>query len=174
MTKGASPLILSKLVTLGEKLRENGYLLCMIGISNNVMSEYELDDRVHSRIGSSEIFFEAYAKKDVLSILKDRAKKAFSKKIDPSVLEYCADLSSQEHGDARRAIDLLRVAAELAGIKNEKLEKPHVELASEQLQKDRIVKIVSSGSYHFRLVCAALARITFLSDQPWHSTSSIH
>ncbi len=163
-----------KLVVLGEKLREKELLFCIIGISNNVLSEYELDDRVKSRIGSSEIFFEPYSKSDVLAILKDRAKEAFTKKIDDNVLEYCSEISSAEHGDARRAIDLLRVSAELAGSKGEDLSRQHVDLASEELQKDRISQTLSSASYHLRLVCGGLARITYLTGEPWHSTSVLY
>lgn len=163
------------LVVMEERLREKGHLVCVVAISNNVMSDYELDDRVRSRIGSSEVFFGAYSKKDVLAIIKDRAQKAFSDKIDPAVIQYCAEYSSAEHGDARRAIDLLRVAAEIASLKGEKkISKSHVDLANEELQKDRVVKIISAASYHLRLGCAALIRITFLSGEVWHSTSTIY
>ena len=163
-----------KLVLLEENLRKKGILLCIIAISNNVLSEYELDDRVKSRIGSSEIFFEPYSKSDLLDILKDRAKSAFAKKIDGLVLDHCAELGSSEHGDARRAIDLLRVASEIAISKGGELSVSHVDMASEELQKDRAEKIISNSSYHFRLVCAGLARATFLSGQAMHSTSLIY
>lgn len=163
-----------KLIILGENLKKKGFLLCVIGISNNVLSEYDLDDRVKSRIGSSEIFFGPYSKSDVLEILKDRVQKAFSKKIDGKILEYCAELSSLEHGDARRAIDLLRIAAELASSGGEDMGKTHVDKASGELQKDRIYQTLSSASYHLRIGCLALARITFLSDQDWHATSILY
>lgn len=162
-----------KLVVLVERLREKGVQFCIIGVSNNVVSDYELDDRVRSRIGSSDVFFGSYKEKDVLEILEDRAKDAFSK-IDPPVLEYCANLSSLEHGDARRAIDLLRVGAEIAGRQNEVLSKKHIDLASSQLQKDRLSQILSSASYHLRLACSVLARITYLTGEPWHSTSTLY
>jgi cell division control protein 6 len=139
-----------------------------------VLAEYELDDRVKSRIGSSEVFFNAYTKRDVLAILKDRAAKAFSEPVDPAVIDYCADQSSLEHGDARRAIDLLRVAGEIAGVKGEKLAKGHVDLAGEKLQKDRVELVLSTASYHLRLACGALAKMTYLSGEVWHSTSSIY
>jgi archaeal cell division control protein 6 len=109
-----------KLLVMEEKLREKGYLMCIVAISNNVMSDYEIDDRVRSRIGTSEVFFEPYTQQAVLAILKDRAEKAFSQPVDYEILQYCADQSSKEHGDARRAIDLLRVAAEIAGKRGEK------------------------------------------------------
>ncbi len=163
-----------KLVVLEEKLREKRLMMCMVGISNNIMTEFDLDDRVRSRIGSSEVFFEAYAKKNVVAILRDRAKDAFSEKIDPAVIEYCADMSSSEHGDARRAVDLLRAAAEIASKNSEKLGKSHVDYASDQLQKDRLEMILSAASYQFKLAASALARITFLSGEVWHSTSSLY
>ena len=163
-----------KLLVLEEKLRQKGILVCIIGISNNVLSEYELDDRVKSRIGSSEIFFEPYSKDDVLEILDDRAEQAFAKKIGDGILEHCANLSSLEHGDARRAIDLLRVGAELASSKGEALAVSHIDMASGLLQRDRIEQTLSTASYHLKLVLGTLAENTYLSGHDWHSTSTIY
>lgn len=162
------------LVFVEETLREKGCQLCIVGISNNAVSEYDLDDRVRSRIGSSEVFFEAYGKDDVLAILKERAKQAFSKKIDPKVLEHCAELSSDEHGDARRAINLLRAGAEIAGRNSESISPSHIDMALEQLYSDRIQNILSTASHHLKVVAASLARITFLSGEVWHSTSTLY
>ncbi|SHO42888.1 ORC1-type DNA replication protein [Nitrosotalea sinensis] len=163
-----------KLVVLAEKMREQGLLLCIIGISNNVLSEYGLDDRVRSRIGSSEIFFEPYSKSDILGILKERSQEAFSSKINPKVLEYCADMSSSEHGDARRAIDLLRVSAEIAISRKEPLGISHLEMAQEELQKDRVERTLANASYHMRLVCGGLARVSYLDGGQWYSTSVLY
>jgi cell division control protein 6 len=163
-----------KLLVMEEKLREKGYLMCIVAISNNVMSDYEIDDRVRSRIGTSEVFFEPYTQQAVLAILKDRAAKAFSQPVDSDILQYCADQSSKEHGDARRAIDLLRVAAEIAGKRGEKISKMHVDAALARLQKDRISTTLSSASYHLKLAAAALARISYLTQEAWHSTSTMY
>jgi archaeal cell division control protein 6 len=163
-----------KLLVMEEKLREKGYLMCIVAISNNVMSDYEVDDRVRSRIGTSEVFFEPYTKQAVLAILKDRAAKAFSQPVHSEILQYCADQSSAEHGDARRAIDLLRVAAEIAGKRGEKISKMHVDLALARLQKDRVSTTLSSASYHLKLTATALARISYLSQEVWHSTSTVY
>ena len=163
-----------KLLVMEEKLREKGYLMCIVAISNNVMSDYEIDDRVRSRIGTSEVFFEPYTRQAVLAILKDRAAKAFSQPVDSEILQYCADQSSQEHGDARRAIDLLRVAAEIAGKRGEKISKMHVDTALARLQRDRVSTTLSSASYHLKLAAAALARISYLTQEVWHSTSTVY
>jgi archaeal cell division control protein 6 len=163
-----------KLLVMDEKLREKGYLMCIVAISNNVMSDYEIDDRVRSRIGTSEVFFEPYTQQAVLAILKDRAAKAFSGSVDSDILQYCADQSSQEHGDARRAIDLLRTAGEIAGKRGEKISKMHIDAAIGRLQKDRVSTTLSSASYHLKLVAAALARISYLTQEAWHSTSTVY
>ncbi len=163
-----------KLIVLEENLRQKGFLVSIISIANNVLSDYEIDDRVKSRIGTTEIFFEPYFGDDVLNILKERANDAFAKKIDDVVLQYCADLSSLEHGDARRAIDLLRVAANMASKKDGVITKDHIDKASEELQKDRVEKVLKSASAHFQLVCLSLAKLTFLSNENWHATSSLY
>lgn len=167
-----------KLLAVQQKLRERGRIACVAAISNNVMAADELDDRVRSRMGSApEVFFDAYARQEILAILEDRAKKAFARPVDPAVIDYCAELSSQEHGDARRAIDLLRVAAEIAGLKGEKgIARAHVDMAAEKLQKDRVEQALSHASYHQRAACAGLVRITFLMQghETWYPTSTLY
>ena len=163
-----------KLLLLVEKLRSQKIHLCILTISNKILSEFDLDDRVLSRIGSSEIFFDAYTKNDVFKILKSRASKAFSYKIPDDVLRHCAEISSSEHGDARRALDLLRVSAEIAGAAGNKISKEHVSSASLQLQQNQVSKIILGNSYHFRLVCAAMAHLAYLTDDSWHSTSELY
>jgi len=162
-----------KLVVLVEKLRALKKHMCIVTISNKVLSEFNLDDRVISRIGTSEIYFDSYSQSDVLKIIRNRAKKSFLEKIDVDVLQYCANISSEEHGDARRAIDLLRTSGEIAGIENKKISKKHIDEAVSQLQKNQITTIISGGSYHFRLACAALSRLTYVNDEGWHSTSEL-
>ena len=157
-----------------EKLREKGYLMCIIAISNNVMSDYEINDRVRSRIGTSEVFFEPYKPQAVLVMLKNRAEKAFSETVDSEKLRYREAPSSEEHADARRAIDLLRIAAEIAGKRAEKISKKHIDQCVGQLQKDRISTTLSSASYHLKLAAAALARISYLKEEVWRSTSTLY
>jgi len=161
-----------KLLTLEENLREKGVWLCIITISNNALSQYSLDDRVKSRMGNSEIFFEPYPIGGVFYILKDREKKAFANKVSDEILKYCAKLSSEDHGDARRALDLLRVAGELSDGKT--LTKKDVDKAVQQIQKDRVATIVSNASYHMRIVIAAICAQSLLSENPWRATSSIY
>jgi len=160
-----------KLLNLEENLREKGYWLCIITISNNALADHDLDDRVKSRMGNSEIFFEPYNEDDVYSILYDRAKNAFAKKIDDKVLRYCAELRSADHGDARRAVDLLRVSGELC---DGTVTKQDVDDALEQIQSGKLYDVLKNSSSNFKKVFCSVTRLSYLTDKKWHSTSDIY
>lgn len=162
-----------KLVEMQAELKSKGCLAMIFTISNNVLSDYDLDDRIRSRIGNSEIFFKPYTKEETLKILQQRSEEAFGKKIDKKVLEECAKISFLEHGDARRAVDLLRVSAEIAAKEKKDLLVKHVKDASKQIQKDRVEEVISSLSHHSKLICLVLASKTFGLDKMQHSTMSI-
>jgi cell division control protein 6 len=161
-----------KLLQMEENLRENGYWMCTITISNNAMQEQDLDDRVKSRMGGAAVPFAPYTKSDVLGILQDRAKQAFKIKVSKEILEYCSELSSSDHGDARRALDLLRTAGESCDGK--KITKEDVDNSLKYLQKDRAQEIVSSAPYHMRCVAAAICSLAIVSEESWAATSSIY
>ena len=163
-----------KLVQMQAELKEKGCLVIIITISNDVLSDYDLDDRIRSRIGNSEIFFKPYSKEEMLQILRQRAEEAFGKKIDDKVLEQCARVSFLEHGDARRAVDLLRVSAEIAAKEKKDISIEHIKAASRQIQKDRVDEVVSSLSHHSKIICMVLAAKTYVLEKEWHSTKSIY
>lgn len=143
-----------KLLQMEENLREKGIWTCIITISNNALHEYDLDDRVKSRMGRSDVSFSPYSQSDVFGILSDRCKKAFKIRIPKDVLEYCASTSSSDHGDARRALDLLRTAGEICN--GVKITVADIDSAQKLLQKDRAHEVVSSAPYHMRCIIGAI------------------
>lgn len=163
-----------KLVEMIAELKNKGCLAMIITISNNILTDYNLDDRIKSRIGNSEIFFRPYSNEEMLRILRQRAEEAFSEEIDDSVLERCTQISFLEHGDARRAVDLLRVSAEIAAKENKKLAVRHVNLASQKIQKDRVEEVLASLSNHSQWICKVLAAKSFFHEKDWHTTQSIY
>ena len=88
---------------------------CVIGISNDLKFTDFLDPRVRSRLGQLDVVFNPYDAQQLQDILRDRTKIALHDGvIGDGVIEMCAALAAQEHGDARCALDLLRVSAEKA------------------------------------------------------------
>ena len=98
--------------------------------------------------------FPPYNALQLQSILKQRAKLAFKPNaVGEGVIEKCAAYAAREHGDARRALELLRIAGEIAERKGyEKIEIKHLDEAQEKLEKDRIMDIVSGLTKHSQLV----------------------
>ena len=163
-----------KLVEMQSELVQHGFLSMIITISNNVLSDYELDDRIRSRIGNNEIFFKPYTIEETLKILQQRSEEAFGKKIPDAALERCAKISYLEHGDARRAVDLLRVSAELAAQEKKEIAVEHINAASKKIQKDRVGEVITSLSHHSKVICLVLAAKTFRLDKPWHTTMELY
>jgi len=115
----------------------------VIGISNDLKFTEFLDPRVKSSLGEENMVFFPYDAEQLKDILWERVKVALRPDIiDEDVVPLCAALSAQEHGDARRALDLLRVSAELAERENaQQISKKHVKKAQNKIEIDRIVEV---------------------------------
>ncbi|MBS1268972.1 MAG: ORC1-type DNA replication protein 1 [Nitrosopumilus sp.] len=170
-TRGSPSDLIYKLVEIQSELLRFKKQICIVTISNNVLSDYDLDDRVRSRIGNSEVFFKPYGKGEILEIIKARAQLALNRRVSNDVLEYIARLCTLEHGDARRAVDLLRICAELAGKDDSVIKKKHVDEATKSLQVDRIALFLQTTSLHVKLILLALAKRTYGTDEEWHATA---
>ena len=160
-----------KLLNIVENLRAKGLDLCIVALSNCSLADFSLDDRVKSRMDNCEVFFAPYTNDEIFSILKERSKKAFVGKINEKVLTLCSKLSGDEHGDCRRALQLLRVAGEIAG--GAVLSEDHVKEAAKKLDDDKLDSILASATNHQRLLLAALAKLVLHSGKASHSTREI-
>jgi len=130
----------------------------LIGISNDVRFIENIDPRVKSSLGEEEIVFPPYNAIELKDILEKRALLAFKPNaLGDGVLEKCAAYAAREHGDARRALDLLRVAAEVAERSNsEKVLPEHIDEAEERIERDRVLEIVSTLPKQSQLVLYAI------------------
>ena len=115
--------------------------LTIIGITNSLSFRDNLDLRVKSSLSEEEILFRPYNAVQIKNILLDRIKQGFSCDIEENVINKCSALAAQEHGDARRALDLLRVAGELAERAGElQIREEHVDAAEEKIDQDRVTE----------------------------------
>ncbi|MBU5687927.1 MAG: ORC1-type DNA replication protein [Candidatus Aenigmarchaeota archaeon] len=116
--------------------------LSIIGITNDLHFIEILDPRVKSSLREEEVLFIPYNATQLHDILKHRAQLAFVEEaLSEEVIPKCAALAAQEHGDARRALDLLRVAGEIAErMGDNKVTEKHVDMAQEKIDYDRIIE----------------------------------
>ncbi|HEX2022982.1 MAG TPA: ORC1-type DNA replication protein [Candidatus Thermoplasmatota archaeon] len=129
----------------------------VIGISNDLKFTEFLDPRVKSSLGEEEVIFPPYDAVQLQDILRQRATVAFKEdSLEGSVIPLCAALAAQEHGDARRALDLLRVAAELAEREGSKqISEKFVRKAQNKIELDRVTEVVRTLPTQSKLVLLA-------------------
>lgn len=147
---------LYSLVRLNSELSKSQ--ICLVGISNDLRFLEELDPRVRSSLSEEEILFHPYNALQIQDILNQRAELAFKEDVlQEGVINKCAALAAKEHGDARRALDLLRVAGELAERDNsKKILLKYIDYANEKIEKDKILETISSEPKQFQLVLRSI------------------
>jgi cell division control protein 6 len=130
----------------------------LIGISNDLTFTDLLDPRIKSSLGEEEIIFSPYNAEQLKDILYARAAKAFNDSVlAEAVIPLCAALAASEHGDARRALDLLRVSGEIAErSKARSVCEEHVRLASEKLETNRVVEVVKTLPLQSKIVLSSV------------------
>lgn len=155
--------ILYQLTRANERLKQGS--LTLVGISNDLTFKERLDPRVLSTLGEEEIIFTNYAVEQIRKILDERIKIAFlNDVVDPAALNLCAAMAGREHGDARRAIDLLRVAGEIAERQqSETVKEEHVRIASQKMEEDKEVTALKSYPLHEKLLIIAVMKASGLS-----------
>ncbi|WP_405002940.1 AAA family ATPase [Halobellus sp.] len=135
----------------------NNSRISIMGISNDLKFTDFLDPRVKSSLGEEEIVFPPYDANQLRDILQHRANVAFKKDaLTDDVIPLCAAFAAQEHGDARRALDLLRTAGELAERgQADTVEESHVRKAQDKIELDRVVEVVRTLPTQSKIVLFA-------------------
>src|SRR3989338_437462 len=159
LVKKAGDEILYNLTRMNPELKN--IELSIIGISNDLLFMDNLDPRVRSSLSEEELVFPQYNAVQIQDILKERSKVAFRKgMIDEGVIEKCAAYAAREHGDARRALELLRVSGELAERANKiKINIEDIDQAEEKIEKDKVLDVVHTQPKQFQLTLLSILKI---------------
>lgn len=155
--------ILYQLTRANERLETGS--LTFVGISNDLTFKERLDPRVLSTLGEEEIVFRTYSVEQIKKILEGRIDEAFVQgAISSSTINLCAAMAGREHGDARRAIDLLRVAGETAEREQKtSVTEEHIRLASNKIEENKEVTALQSFPLHEKLLIIAAMKSSELS-----------
>ena len=142
----------------GNKLSPG--FLAIVGISNDLKFKEGLDPRVLSSLSEEELVFPPYTVDELREILKERAGVAFRPSVaSAAAINLCAAMAGSEHGDARRAIDLLRIAGEVAereGLRE--IDDSCVRQASEKMEVDRVDEAIRSLPVQNKAILYAVSR----------------
>ena len=142
----------------------------IVGLSNDLKFTEFLDPRVKSSLGEENMIFSPYDAGELRDILYQRVDIALKEDcLDEDVVPLCSALAAQEHGDARRALDLLRMSAEIAERSNSpRIAKKHVRLAQNKIEIDRIIEVVRTLPTQSKLILLAI----LLQDKHNRDTNS--
>lgn len=150
--------ILYQLTRANERLGRGS--LTIVGISNDLTFKERLDPRVISTLGEEETVFTNYTVDQIKKILDDRAEQAFVPgSITEPALNLCAAMAGREHGDARRAIDLLRVAGEMAERQEaDSITEEHIREAAQKIEENKEVTTLRAYPLHEKLIIIAVMK----------------
>jgi len=151
LIKARGDIILYELTRINETLSLSK--VSLIGVSNDLRLKEFLDPRVLSSLSEEEIVFRPYDASELKNILSERAQLAFhNDALSEGALSLCAALAAAEHGDARRALDLLRVAGEVAERKGaDVVVEEHVRDAEKSIEHNRVVEALRGLTLHSKL-----------------------
>ncbi|MDI6848029.1 MAG: ORC1-type DNA replication protein [Candidatus Bathyarchaeia archaeon] len=152
LIKTRGDILLYELTRINEVLCNSK--VSLIGISNDLQLKEFLDPRVLSSLSEEEIVFRPYDASELKNILLERARLAFPEgALSDGALSLCSALAASEHGDARRALDLLRVAGEVAERRDASVVvEEHVREAEKHIEHNRVVEALKNLTLHSKLV----------------------
>lgn len=139
----------------------------LIGISNDLKFKEYLDPRVLSSLSEEEIVFKPYEAPEITDILVERSHLAFKdQSLESGVINMIAAIAAQEHGDARRAIDLLRVSADTAEREGaDRIRQTHVKKAQGAIERNTITEVVSNLPLQSKMVILAIFLLEINVDE---------
>lgn len=169
LVKKAGDGIIYNLTRLNSDLKNTQ--ISIIGISNDLMFIDNIDPRVKSSLSEEEIVFPPYNALQLQDILRRRSKLAFKEGVlGQGVLEKCAAYAAREHGDARRALELLRVAAEVAEREDQtEVKIKHIDKAEEKIERDRVQDIVRSQPKQQQLTLYAILLLSIKNNSVFYT-----
>jgi len=146
------------LTTMNEVLKRSK--VSIIGITNNTKFTELLSPKIKSRLGEEKIIFSPYNPNQLQDILRKRAEIAFEKEIlKEGVIPYCAAISAQDSGDARKALDLLRVAADIAERNGDsEITEAHVDSARNKIELDAVVEVIKTLTAQSKMVLMSIIK----------------
>jgi cell division control protein 6 len=136
--------------------------ISIVGISNDITFLDNIDPRVRSSLGEEEVLFPTYNALQLQDILKERCSEAFKEKVvNEGVIAKCSALAAREHGDARRALDLLRIAGELAEREGQKMiSEEYLDKANKKIERDKVLDLVETQPTQCQIVLYSIIKLT--------------
>ncbi|MDP8011214.1 MAG: Cdc6/Cdc18 family protein [Thermoplasmata archaeon] len=149
--------LLYQIMLMNSELQNSS--ITIVGITNDLKFSEFLDPRVKSRLNEEKIVFTPYSSDDITDILNDRLKLAnVSNFVTEGAVRLISTLASQENGDARKAIELMKTSIQLAISNNDNtVEERHVFIAKNKLEYDAVAETLKTLPLQTKVLVLSIA-----------------
>ena len=166
--------ILMTLSRAEETGKTNSYV-GIIAISNKIQYRETIGERVDSSLQDREFVFHPYDANQLRHILENRRDAFYEDVLSEDVIPKVAALAAREHGDARKAIDILRYAGAIAEESGtSEVLGEHIDSAMERAEADRFAELVSGSTPHVKHILVALASLTMNREEEEFAKQDIY
>lgn len=149
--------------------------LGVIAISNVIGYFSQLDPRTKSVFQVEPMVFDPYDAKQIEQILTERTDAFKSGVISGGVVSLTAALSAKEHGDARKAVRLLRTSGEVAESGDEsQIEEHHVREAENRLDENKFLEFIKGTPKQMKIVALTLASFGLWGNTEYVMTGKLY
>lgn len=144
LDKATNPEMINKIIR--TESNASGQFPTIIGITNDTGLRDRFPPHLKSVLCENDLIINPYNADQLQDIIRARVDIAFKPGVvDNNVILRCAAFAAHEYGDVRRAIDLLRVAGEIAEARNgPSVTEQDVKDACEKIEVDRAIEIVKT------------------------------
>ena len=153
--------ILMQLSRAGEAGKLASCKIGIIAISNKISYQDKLEQRVKSSLQEREFIFPPYDAEQLRLIMENREDAFKPDVVTNDVIPLSAAFAASEHGDARKALDILRHAGEIAEERDdERVREEHVRDARSLADVNRFRDLLQGQPTQAKLTVLAVAELT--------------
>jgi cell division control protein 6 len=139
----------------------------IIGITNDTNIMSQMEPRIKSRMNQESLIFPPYNATQLKDILKFRLRGVTNEGlVDEGAISLCAAIGAQENGDARKVINLMRIAIEIAERNGcEKVTEKEVYAARDKFEMDVVKETILTLPLHNKIILLSTIVTQELSDK---------
>lgn len=135
-------------------------------LTNDPRFMEDLDGRAESSFNPQDVVFSDYDANQLQSILKRRQDAYQDNVLESGIISLSSAFAAQDHGDARKAIDLFRKAGEIADRQDQQMvREDHVRAAQKEAERDRTLTQMQGLSTQKKLSLYAAAIVPVYSKR---------
>ncbi|WP_280535430.1 orc1/cdc6 family replication initiation protein [Halopenitus sp. POP-27] len=167
--------VLMQLSRAGEAGKLETCKVGILAISNKISFKDSLDERVLSSLQEREFIFPPYDANQLREIMRHREDAFREDTLNDDVIPLAAAFAAQEHGDARKALDILRNAGELAKEdESDVVRENHVRNARQKADIDRFSKLLQDQPTQSKAAVYALSLLADANNEEEFPTRQIY